>query len=126
MTDDGSENFGQVQNFLLSAENLQLQHIVAQRDVEFSNLMIEAANKNLKYRFLYHKHIADFNSLCQYLPQAIEDNNNRPHDVLSGLTPIEALNGQTIDKISNSRQMQTAKAIRIAENQQQKCCSYSF
>jgi hypothetical protein len=88
--------------------------------------MIEAANKNLKYRFLYHKHIADFNSLCNYLPQAIDDYNNRPHDVLSGLTPLEVLNGKTIDKISCSRQMQTAKAIRITENKQQRCCSYSF
>ena len=126
MTDDGSENFGPVQDFLLSAESPTLQHIVAQRDVEFSNSMIEAANKNLKYRFLYHKQIAGINSLCQYLPQAIKDYNNRPHDVLSGLTPLEVLNGKTIDKISNSRQMQTAKAVRISENKQQKCCSCSF
>ena len=126
MTDDGSENFGPVQDFLLSAESPTLQHIVAQRDVEFSNSMIEAANKNLKYRFLYHKHITDFSSLCQWLPQAIEDYNNRPHDVLSGLTPLEVLSGKTIDKISSSRQMQTAKTVRIAENKKQKCCSYSF
>jgi putative transposase len=126
LTDDGSENFGPVQDFILSAENPTLQHIVAQRDIEFSNSMIEAANKNLKYRFLYHKNIADYNSLCQYLPQAIDDYNNRPHDVLSGLTPLEVLNGKTNDKISGSRQMQAAKAIRISENKQQKCCSYSF
>ena len=126
MTDDGSENFGPVQDFLLSAENPILQHIVAQRDVEFSNSMIEAANKNLKYRFLYHRHIPDFNSLCQYLPKAIEDFNNRPHDVLCGLTPLEILNGKTIDKVSNYRQMQAAKTVRILENKQQKCCSYSF
>lgn len=126
MTDDGGENFGPVQDFLLSAANPTLQHIVAQRDIEFSNSMIEAANKNLKYRFLYHKHISDFNSLCQYLPQAIDDYNNRPHDVLSGLTPLEVLNGKTIDKISSTHQMQIAKIARIAENKQQKCCSYSF
>jgi putative transposase len=126
MTDDGSENFGPVKDFLLSAENPTLQHIIAQHDVEFSNSMIEAANKNLKYRFLYHKHIADFNSLCQYLPQAIEDYNNRPHDVLSGLTPLEVLSGKKFDKTSSSQQMQIAKNIRIKENKQQKCCSYSF
>jgi len=126
MTDDGSENFGPVKDFLLLAESPTLQHIVAQRDVEFSNSMIEAANKNLKYRFLYYKHITDFNSLCQYLPQAIEDFNNRPHDVLSGLTPLEVLSGKTIDKTSSDSQMQTAKEVRIAENKQQKCCNYSF
>lgn len=126
MTDDGSENFGQVQNFLLSAEHPQLRHIVAQRDLEFSNSMIEAANKNLKYRFLYHKNIADFNSLCQYLPQAIEDYNTRPHDVLSGLTPLEVLNGSKINKELHHREIIKAKTIRIAENKQEKCCSYSF
>ena len=93
---------------------------------QFSNSMIEAANKSLKYRFLYHKNIADFNSLCQWLPQAIDDYNNRPHDVLSGLTPLEVLNGKTIDKIASSHQMQAAKILRVSENKQVKCCSYSF
>ena len=126
MTDDGSENYGPVQDFLLNAENPQLQHIVAQKDVEFSNSMIEAANKNLKYRFLYHKNIPDFNSLCQYLPQAVEDFNNRPHDVLDGLTPLEVLAGKTFDKNYHTGQMRLAKAGRIAENKQQKCCGYTF
>jgi putative transposase len=87
MTDNGSENFGPVQDFLRSVEKPLLQHIVAQRDVEYSNSMIEAANKNLEYRFLYHKHIADFKSPCQYPARAIEDYNNRPHDVLDGADP---------------------------------------
>lgn len=89
MTDDGSENFGLVQDFLRLAHNPALNHIVAQRDVEFSNSMIEAANKNLKYRFLYHKNIADFKSLCNYVKQAVEDYNNRPHDVLNGSHPLK-------------------------------------
>ncbi|HTE09473.1 MAG TPA: integrase core domain-containing protein [Chitinophagaceae bacterium] len=126
MTDDGSENFGPVQDFLQSTENPSLQHIEAQRDVEFSNSMIEAANKNLKYRFLYHKQIADFSHLCQYTVQAIEDYNNRPHDVLGGLTPMEALNGKIIDRDLQHLQIQTARNIRIAKNKEQKCCSYSF
>lgn len=126
MTDDGSENFGQVQDFLHSAQNPTLQHIVAQKDVVFSNSMIEAANKNLKYRFLYHKNITDFDKLCKYVEQAVEDYNNRPHDVLNGLTPVEVLNGKTFNKIETAQQMQTAKALRIAENKQEKCCSYSF
>ncbi|MFT3947195.1 MAG: hypothetical protein QM763_09500 [Agriterribacter sp.] len=126
MTDDGSENFGVVQDFVKATNNPALEHIIAQRDVEFSNSMIEAANKNLKYHFLYHRHIADFNSLCQYLPEAISDFNNRPHDVLGGLTPLEVLNGKTTDKNTAIAQRQAAKAERIAKNKQQKCCSYSF
>ncbi|MBX3238932.1 MAG: hypothetical protein KIT80_09140 [Chitinophagaceae bacterium] len=126
MTDDGSENFGPVKNFLANTNNPVFEHIIAQRDVEFSNSMIEAANKNLKYHFLYHKHIADFNSLCHWLPEAISDFNNRPHNILNGLTPLEVLNGKTADKISLITQRQTAKIERIAKNKQQKCCNYSF
>lgn len=126
MTDDGAENFGPVQDFLQNTNTPALEHIVAQKDVEFSNSMIEAANKHLKYHFLYHKHIADFNSLCQWLPEAISDFNNRPHDVLGGLTPLEVLNGKTTDKNAAIVQRQTAKIERITQNKQQKCCNYSF
>jgi hypothetical protein len=88
--------------------------------------MIEAANKNLKYRVLYHKQILNFNSLCQYVAQAIEDYNYRPHDILGGLTPIEVLNGSKTDKDARQQEMITARTTRIAKNKEQKCCSYSF
>ncbi|MBS1919589.1 MAG: DDE-type integrase/transposase/recombinase [Bacteroidetes bacterium] len=126
MTDDGSENFGVVQVFLTAAENPTLQHIIAQRDVEFSNSMIEAANKNLKYRFLYHKNIADYNELCKYVQQAVDDYNNRPHGVLNWLTPFEVLQGKVIDKDLLRREMQCAQAQRIIENKKEKCCLFSF
>jgi len=77
--------------------------------------MIEAAHKNLKYRFLYHKNIPDFNSLCNFLPQAIKDFNNRPHDVLGGLTPLEVLKGKTVNKSNLHTEIIKAKTSRIAE-----------
>lgn len=88
--------------------------------------MIEAANKNLKYHFIYHKHIPDFNSLCHWLPEAISDFNNCPHDVLNGLTPQEALGGKTTDQNAAIAQRQAAKTKRILKNKHQKCCGYSF
>ena len=75
-------------------------------------------------RVAWIPHEGDFT--MDHLKKAIEDFNNRPHHVLSGLTPLEALNGKTIDKNYNSKQMQLAKAERITENKQQKCCGYSF
>ena len=62
-----------IQDCAKVVRNPALEHITAQRDVEFFNSMIEAANKNLKYHVLYHKDIADSNSLCHYLSEAISD-----------------------------------------------------
>jgi len=126
MTDDGNENFGMTQQFFKEAKNPIVQHIIAQKDVEFSNSMIEAANKNIKYRFLYHKHIADFKELCKYAALAVEDFNRRPHAVLSGLTPLEALNGMAVDKNILRNKIELAKTERIIQNRKTTCCFYSF
>jgi putative transposase len=62
ISDDGSENYGPVKAFIENSQYPAIQHLIAQRDIEFSNSMIEAANKQLKYQFLYHHHIADYDT----------------------------------------------------------------
>ena len=124
LTDDGSENAGPVKK-LIAAYPL-LTHLIAQRDVEFSNSMIESVNKQLKYRFLYHQHIPDHAALIKYLEQAVEDYNSRPHDVLNGLRPLEVLDGKAFDKDACQQQMSLARTGRIGENKKNKCCYYSF
>lgn len=88
--------------------------------------MIEAANKQLKYRFLYHHHIPDHNALIKYVNNAVLDFNHRPHDVLNGLTPFEALSGRQFDKAADQQQILMAKASRIKENKKAGCCYYNF
>jgi hypothetical protein len=56
----------------------------------------------------------------------VDDYNNRPHDVLFGLYPLEVLNGKTIDKAILQKEMLLAKAGRIKENKKEMCCSFSF
>ena len=126
LTDDGSENAGAVKNWIAGTAYPSLTHLIAQRDVEFSNSMIEAANKQLKYRFLYHHHIPDAKALNIYLQQAIQDYNNRPHDSLNGLTPLEVLGGRTFDKEADQRQTANSQKTRIEQNKASKCCYYSF
>lgn len=125
ITDDGSENAGVVKEWVTAAFP-SVQHLIAQRDIEFSNSMIEAANKQLKYQFLYHHHISDHEALVKYLQQAIEDFNHRPRDVIDGLTSIESLQGKMVDKAAQHQQMALAKKNRIAENRKTKCCYYNF
>ncbi|NII26638.1 hypothetical protein HB364_16230 [Pseudoflavitalea sp. X16] len=126
ITDDGSENQGAVHFLTSTHEPPFIEHLIAQQDIEFSNSMIEAANKQLKYRFLYHRSIPDFAALQKFIAQAIEDYNNRPQAVLNGLTPLEVLNGKRYDKETYRQQIYAAKANRMAHNKRTSCCSYSF
>ena len=62
--------------------------LVALKDIDFSNSMIEAANKTLKYYYIFPKNIANRAKLKSLLPGIIEDYNNiRPHGQLNHLTP---------------------------------------
>lgn len=88
--------------------------------------MIEAANKQLKYRFLYHHHIADYDTLIKYVEQSVNDYNNRPHHVLHGLTPNEVLQGQMPEPDKYASLIQQSKAIRLVENKKIKCCDHNF
>src|SRR5580693_3763954 len=95
----------------------KINHVIAQTEIHYSNSMIEAANKQLKYRFLYHQKIKDYSSLGPYLKDAIEDFNHRPHAILNGLTPIELLQGKSYDKETQNNFLSLAKQKRILENQ---------
>ncbi|HEY4831120.1 MAG TPA: hypothetical protein VIH61_00955, partial [Waddliaceae bacterium] len=88
--------------------------------------MIEAANKQLKYRFLYHHHIPGHAALIKYVHAAVEDYNNRPHDILNRLMPFEVLNGKKFDKSLSRNEIIMAQQGRVAENKKTKCCYYSF
>jgi putative transposase len=126
ISDDGSENYGPVKIFIANSQYPTIQHLVAQRDIEFSNSMIEAANKQLKYRFLYHHHIADYGALVKYVEQSVNDYNNRPHHVLHGLTPLEVLQGKIPSPHAYAEQTRQSKANRLIENKKIKCCYHSF
>jgi hypothetical protein len=126
ITDDGTENFGVAADYLESLVSPSIDHLVAQRDIVFSNSMIEAANKQLKYRFLYHQHIPDHQHLKEFVQQAVQDYNNRPHHELDGLTPLEALYGGKIDKDARSQEIRLAQQVRLLKNKQQKCCFPTF
>jgi putative transposase len=88
--------------------------------------MIEAANKHLKYRFLYHYHIPDYESLVKYVEQSINDYNSRPHHVLHGLTPNEVLRGQIPDPHSYATQILQSKAKRLLENKKSSVAITAF
>jgi hypothetical protein len=126
ITEDGSENHGEVLKFTNNCQSPAIGHLIAQKTITQSNSMIEAANKQIKNYFLYHKEIANIEQLENHLQQAIKDCNNRPHDVLKGLTPTEVLNGKLPVQVSFANKIANAKIARLKENTKSKCCSYSF
>jgi hypothetical protein len=67
ITDDGSENHSDVCKFTSDCQSPAIAHLIAQKTIAQSNSMNEAANKQIKYHFLYHKEIANFDQLENHL-----------------------------------------------------------
>lgn len=120
LTDGGAENQGELKSYISKAENLA--QFIAQRDIQCSNSMVEASNKQLKYQYLFRKEYASFQEVAKQLPAIIADYNHKPHSALYGLTPAEAfLEGIKPDKHQYAPNKEVAKEKRIQANKAQHC-----
>ena len=88
MVDDGSENKGAVHEFI-SKGNINMKKVIALVDIIFSNSMVEAVNKRIKYDYLFRLKPKNFKELELLLPDIVINYNNRPHSKLYGLHPLE-------------------------------------
>ena len=125
LVDNGIENKGFVSTAIENKE-IKLTKQIAQKDIHFSNSMIEAVNKQMKYNFLFRQELFDLAHTQRYLETAVEQYNHRPHSVLFGFTPYEVFHGKIPDKAFFKPQMELAKTLRKAENQALSCDNYSF
>jgi hypothetical protein len=125
LVDDGIENKGDV-NVAIAKQEINVHKLIAQKDIVFSNSMIEAINKRMKYDFLYRHELLDFNHVERFLETAVEIYNNRPHTALFGLTPYEVFHGKIPDKNIFKSQQEQAKLLRIAENKALACNNCAF
>lgn len=120
ITDDGMENKGKMEEYL-QQPGMAWKKIIAQLDIIQSNSMVEAANKIIKYRFLYRQPVADAYALHSLLIKAQLDFNTMPNAQLSGYTPNEVLGGATPDYYRFSNQINSAKKIRMMINSSFDC-----
>lgn len=122
LTDGGSENVNStVTNFINSADK-HIKHIVAQRDVVFSNSMIEATNKIIKHQFLFPLVIENKGQLLKVLKATkLTYNTIRPQMSLRGNTPQETYNGLTIDFYTYNKGFKEQKTLRIFQNKKSTC-----
>jgi putative transposase len=96
ITDGGSEFDNVLMRTALAGTGLELK--IAGKDVEFSNSMIEAVNKSLKYRHIFPRELPKASRLMEYIQRYIEEYNDRPHTKLKGLTPNEVYSGYEFDE----------------------------
>ncbi|CAN5757721.1 hypothetical protein BH11BAC7_BH11BAC7_32990 [soil metagenome] len=120
LCDNGSENEGEINTFLLRTD-VEIEKQIAQVDVIYSNSMIEAVNKRLKYYYLFPMELKNYEHLEKYLPVAIKNENNRENGVLYGYTPMQVLNGAIPDKNRFSQQIKQAKEKRKMNNRKNRC-----
>ncbi|HYC83583.1 MAG TPA: DDE-type integrase/transposase/recombinase, partial [Chryseosolibacter sp.] len=118
ITDCGPEN-SLVE--LIRSVPMEINHQKALLDVHYSNSLIEAHNKLLKYNYLYNMTVRDPNHLNETLRWVIADYNNRPHVSLDGLTPNEACENKLINKQELSLHIQRATKKRKILNQVDRC-----
>jgi len=100
---------------------LQFKRVIAQLEISYSNSMIEAVNKKIKYEFLFTRSFESFEELEKFLGEAVNEYNNRYHSALYGYTPSEVLNGSVPDKHKFSAQIAQARKERILKNKEQLC-----
>lgn len=116
ITDDGSENSCDSFINFLEVNEHTIRRLVAQKDITFSNSMIEAVNKKLKYQYLFRKDLVDFSETVKYLDYAVENYLNKPHGALWGFTPNEVLNGAVPDKYRFRSGIINSRKVRIEAN----------
>ena len=126
LTDGGSENVNRTVADLLKMSEINIKQVIAQKDIKFSNSMIEALNKVIKHQFLLPLQLASLKQLLEALTKAVEVyNNERPQFNLGGNTPSETYSGIPIDFSQYSIHFKEQKLARLAQNKKNTCNSCS-
>jgi putative transposase len=122
VTDAGVENTNTtVKEFLITTDQ-NIKHLIAQRDIPFSNSKIEAFNKIIKHQFLLPRHLENKKQLDLALENdVITYNTIRPQLSLQGNTPDETFAGKTLDLKSHKTHFKAQIILRVVQNQQNKC-----
>ena len=122
LTDGGSENINVKVAHFINSPSIPIKHIIAQRDVVFSNSMIEAVNKIIKHQFLFPRNIENREQLRKAMAVIIPIyNSNRPQMSLGGNTPAETFNGVAIDLSRHTGDFKFQKQLRLEQNKKNEC-----
>jgi putative transposase len=122
VTDAGIENVNCTVHEFIATTNLNIKHLIAQKDIPYSNSKIEAFNKIIKHQFLLPHNLTNREQLEAALAIDVQTYNMiRPQLSLHGNTPAETFNGKTIDLKNYKSHFEAQKTERITINQQNRC-----
>jgi putative transposase len=122
VTDGGVENVNTTVQEFLTSINQDIKHLIAQKDIPFSNSKIEAFNKIIKHQFLLPRNLENLEQLNNALAEDVRTYNMiRPQFSLEGNTPAETFAGKIIDLKSYKAHFEEQKRGTVLLNQQNKC-----
>ncbi|MBD79901.1 MAG: hypothetical protein CL840_13390 [Crocinitomicaceae bacterium] len=122
LVDGGRENINHDVNNLVGKHADRIKRLIAGKDIDFSNSMVEALNKIVKNRYLYLLESPNLNALKDNIAFSINNYNTiRPHGSLEGNTPEEILTNQPINQNQLRESRLEARKVRIAYNRINTC-----
>lgn len=121
VVDGGSENNNKIVDFFVKQHNMK--KLIAMKDILFSNSMVEAVNKQMKYSWLFRKHIPSIVELRKELSLFFEEHNTiKPLDALKGYTPDEVYFEEvSLNDTPFALEMTQAREQRVIFNKNNAC-----
>jgi hypothetical protein len=124
MSDGGTENIGKHVKILLENYKidfgLEIEHLIALKDIDYSNNMIERFFRIMKSNYLYLSEIENGDMLKTIVEKLMcEYNFVRPHHSHKLLTPHEVYSGKKQPNLKN--QFKDARSDRIIANKNCSC-----
>jgi len=127
IVDGGSENNNKGVEAFVNRQKPLLTKIVALQEIEYSNSMVEALNRTVKYDYLFPKNIFNAAQLHKHMKWMVHDYNfKRPNGTINGQTPAEAQRGKSFNSKLVSNLMKKARTERIKFNQEHCCLGCPF
>lgn len=106
----------------LRTTNSDIKHLIAQKDIPFSNSIIEAFNKIIKHQFLLPRYLANKEQLETVLKIDVPTYNSiRPQLSLHENTPSEVFSGKPLDINHYKTHFGSQKILRMTQNRQNRC-----
>lgn len=119
IVDNGIENRTHILNDFVASEHIDKQ--IAQLHITESNSMVESIFRQLKYYHIYPKQFETATDFMNQIDNIVNEQCNRPLNVLHGLTPLEVLHGKIPDKHLFRNEIARSRLLRLEANRKRKC-----